>query len=188
MEARISQPRKRFRILAPVPKKDWTDELLDRLSAVRPRPDLEPFQVTARISRIALHIARSQEEAFGRFGLGRGDVGVLAALRFAGPKQQLSPTSLFKGLMLSSAGITSRLDRLENRGYVKRTRHPHDRRGVLVELTNAGGKALDAAVEADIASEKDLVAGLNAGERKSLAMLLRKLLATLEPAGSSGPG
>ena len=58
---------------------------------------------------------------------------------------------------------------------------------MLVELTNAGGKALDAAVEADIASEKDLVAGLNAGERKSLAMLLRKLLATLEPAGSGGP-
>jgi len=172
---------------SPVASKDWTDALLDQFGAERPPRDLEPYQVTARLSRVALHIARSQEESFGRFGLNRGEVGVLAALRFAGPKQQLSPTSLFKGLMLSSAGITSRLDRLESRGYVKRTRHPHDRRGVLVELTNAGGKALDAAVEADIASEKDLVAGLNAGERKSLAMLLRKLLATLEPAGNSGP-
>src|SRR5207245_1719921 len=149
----------------------WTDELLDLRSAVRPRPDLEPFQVTARISRIALHSARSQEEAFGRFGLGRGDVGVLAALRFAGPKQQLSPTSLFKGLMLSSAGITSRLDRLERRGYVKRSRHPSDRRSVLVELTDAGRQVLEDAVGADITRERELVAGLNAAERRSLTAL-----------------
>jgi len=137
--------------------------------------------VTARISRIALHIARSQDEAFGRFGLGRGDVGVLAALRFAGPKQQLSPTSLFKGLMLSSAGITSRLDRLEKRGYVKRTRHPSDRRGVLVELTLAGRKAVEEVVSADTARERDVVAGLSASERRTLAALLKKWLATLEP-------
>jgi DNA-binding MarR family transcriptional regulator len=164
-----------------VASKDWTDALLDQFGAQRPPRDVEPYQVTARLSRVALHIARSQEESFGRFGLNRGEVGVLAALRFAGPKQQLSPTSLFKGLMLSSAGITSRLDRLESRGYVKRTRHPHDRRGVLVELTAAGAKVLDQAVQADIASEKDLVASLNAAERRSLVTLLKKLLADLEP-------
>jgi DNA-binding MarR family transcriptional regulator len=45
--------------------------------------------------------------------------------------------------MLSSAGITSRLDRLEKRGYVKRTRHPNDRRGVLVELTESGRHVLE---------------------------------------------
>src|SRR5207245_9923778 len=102
-----------------------------------------------------LHIARAQEESFGRFGLNRGEVGVLAALRFAGPKQQLSPTSLFKGLMLSSAGITSRLDRLESRGYVKRTRHPHDRTGVPVEPTNAGRKADEEVVSADTAPARE---------------------------------
>src|SRR2546428_8963252 len=98
---------------------------------------MEPFEVTARLSRIALHIARSQEEAFGRYGLNRGEVGVLAALRFAGPKQQLSPTSLFKGLMLSSAGITSRLDPLERRGYRKGSRHPSERLHGLVQVTGA---------------------------------------------------
>src|SRR2546430_4899710 len=122
--------------------KDWTDALLDRLAATRSRREIESYEVTARISRIALHIARHQEEVFGRFGLNRGEVGVLGALLLAGSDQQLSPTQLFRGLMLSSAGITSRLDRLERRGYVKRTRHPSDRRGVLVELTPAGRKVL----------------------------------------------
>jgi DNA-binding MarR family transcriptional regulator len=161
--------------------KDWTDELLDRWTAVRPREEMEPYQVTARISRIGLHIARHQEEAFGRFGLNRGEVGVLGALRFAGPKQQLSPTQLFKGLMLSSAGITSRLDRLERRGYVKRSRDPDDRRGVLVELTDSGREVLDRAVGANTDSEKGLLASLTKQERKDLAGMLRKLLAGLEP-------
>jgi DNA-binding MarR family transcriptional regulator len=160
---------------------DWTDTLLDSWAGVRPRQEMEPYQVTARISRVGLHIARRQEDAFGRFGLNRGEVGVLGALRVAGPKQQLSPTRLFKGLMLSSAGITSRLDGLERRGYVKRTRDPHDRRGVLVELTDAGREVLDRAVSANTAREKELMANLTRQEQKSLAGLLKKLLAGLEP-------
>jgi DNA-binding MarR family transcriptional regulator len=147
---------------------------------------MEPYQVTARVSRIGLHIARRQEEAFGRFGLNRGEVGVLGALRFAGPKQQLSPTRLFKGLMLSSAGITSRLDRLEQRGYVKRRRDPDDRRGVLVELTEAGRRVLDQAVGANSGQEKELIANLTKQEQKVLAGLLKKLLAGLEPISGDG--
>ena len=148
---------------------------------------MRPYAVTARISRIGLHIARHQEEAFGRLGLNRGEVGVLGALRIAGPKQQLSPTRLFKGLMLSSAGITSRLDRLERRGYVKRRRDPDDRRGVLVELTDAGREALDQAVGANTGGEKDLIANLTKQEQKVLAGLLKKLLAGLEPNSDDEP-
>src|SRR5216684_9059175 len=166
--------------------KDWTDTLLDRFAGEAPRQDMEPYEVTARLSRIALHVARVQEESFGKYGLNRGEVGVLAALRFAGPKQQSSPTRLFKGLMLSSAGITSRLDRLEQRGYVKRSRHPDDRRGVLVELTDSGRHVLEMAVNADTARERELVSGLSAAERKSLAALLKKLLSSLEPNSDGG--
>jgi len=82
--------------------------------------------------------------------------------------------------MLSSAGITSRLDRLERRGYVKRHRDPDDRRGVLVELTDAGRDVLDHAVSANTGGEKELLAGLTKQEQKALAALLKKLLAGLE--------
>src|SRR5467141_2100939 len=161
--------------------KDWTDTLLDRFAGEPPRQDMEAYQVTARLSRIALHIARVQEESFGRYGLNRGEVGVLAALRFAGSKQQLSPTRLFKGLMLSSAGITSRLDRLERRGYVKRTRHPSDRRAVLVGLTNEGRKVLEQAIANDAGGEQALTSALTKDDHRVLASLLKKLLASLEP-------
>jgi DNA-binding MarR family transcriptional regulator len=160
---------------------DWTDELLDRWAEIRPRQEMQPYQVTARISRIGQHIARRQEDAFGRFGLNRGEVGVLGALRLAGPRQELSPTRLFKGLMLSSAGMTSRLDRLERRGYVKRKPDPDDRRGVLVELTDAGREILDQAVSANTGREKGMLANLTKQEQRTLAGLLKKLLAGLEP-------
>ena len=167
-----------------VAQPDWTDALLNRLAATRSAREIEPFEVTARISRLSLHIARIQEESFGRLGLNRGEVGVLAALMLAGPKQRLSPTQLFKGLMLSSAGITSRLDRLESRGYLKRTRHATDRRSVLVEITESGRKVLDQAITADARREAEAVAALSRTERRDLAALLRKLIAGLEPAGA----
>jgi DNA-binding MarR family transcriptional regulator len=106
---------------------------------------------------------------------------VLGALLLAGSRQQLSPTQLFKGLMLSSAGITSRLDRLERRGYVKRARHPKDRRGVLVELTEAGRKVLDQAIATDARGEQELLAVLTGEDQRALVAILRKLLAGLEP-------
>ena len=162
---------------------DWTDNLLDSWAAIQKGFDVAPYEVTARISRISLHIANHQAEIFGRFGLNRGDVGVLSALRIAGPPYQLSPTRLFKGLMLSSAGITSRLDRLEKRGLVRRARDPRDRRGVLVELTAEGRSVLEQAVEANTAAERQLVAGLGPAELETLAVLLKKVLAGLETQG-----
>jgi DNA-binding MarR family transcriptional regulator len=158
---------------------DWTDALLSSWGA-EPWFEGGTYEVTARISRIALHIARHQEGVFGRFGLNRGDVGVLSALRFAGPSQQLSPTQLFKGLMISSAGITSRLDRLETRGLVRRERHPNDRRGVLVELTEEGRRVLDEAVKANTEAERELIAALGPAEARDLATLLKKMLTGLE--------
>ncbi len=162
---------------------DWTDSLLDSWAAIQEGFDVAPYQVTARISRIGLHIANQQTDVFGRFGLNRGDVGVLSALRIAGPPYQLSPTRLFKGLMLSSAGITNRLDRLEKRGLVRRMRDPNDRRGVLVDLTAEGRAVLEQAVRANTAAERLLVAGLEPDELDTLAVLLKKVLAGLEPQG-----
>jgi DNA-binding MarR family transcriptional regulator len=167
------------------PGKDWTDSVLELLAGVQPDLDVGAYQVTARISRIGQHVARHQEAVFARFGLNRGDVGVLSALRIAGPPHRLSPTQLFKGLMMSSAGITSRLDRLEKRAFVRRARDPNDRRGVLVELTDDGQATLDEAVKANTRAEQDLVAALESSELGALAGLLKKLLSGLEPPGGA---
>ena len=133
----------------------------------RDAPDLAvgALQVTARLSRIGPLLARRQEEVFDRFGLSRGEVGALSALRISGSPYRLSPTRLAKGLMLSSAGITSRIDRLERRGLVRRLDDPDDRRGVIIELTDEGRDVVDEAVAALAISDRQLPGSARSSRR-----------------------
>jgi DNA-binding MarR family transcriptional regulator len=159
---------------------DVTDRVLGGWGTARPDLEMEPLKVTARLSRIGPLLARRQDEVFNRFGLSRGEVGMLSALRIAGPPHRLSPSRLGRGLMMSSAGITSRTDRLERRSLVRRLPDPNDRRGVIVELTDEGIEAVDAAVRALTLSDQQLLARFDATELASMEELLRKLLAGLE--------
>src|SRR2546430_14728094 len=119
-------------------ERDWIDNVVEHWSALQPSLPVEAYHVTGRISRIAARLAQGQDEIFARYGLNRGDVGVLSALVMARPPHTLSPTQLFRGLMLSSAGMTKRLDRLERRGLGKRRPDPNDRRGVMIQLSESG--------------------------------------------------
>ena len=82
--------------------------------------------------------------------------------------------------MLSSAGVTSRIDRLERRGFVRRLDDPDDRRGVIIELTDEGREVVDAAVAALAISDRQLLERLDPQEVEQLEGLLRKVLALLE--------
>ena len=79
--------------------------------------------------------------------------------------------------MLSSAGVTSRIDRLERRGLVRRLPDPDDRRGVIVELTDQGLEVVDAAVAALAISDRQLLERLDAQE-----------IAQLEATPAQAPG
>jgi DNA-binding MarR family transcriptional regulator len=163
-----------------MPSPDFTDRLLSRWAELQPDVDLAALQVTGRLARLGQHLVLREEAVFGEFGLNRGEVGVLAALRASGPPHRLSPGRLGKGLMLSSAGVTSRLDRLERRGLVARHPDPDDRRGVIVELTERGVELVDGAVAGTAASDRELLATLSAAEAHQLEAILRRILATLE--------
>jgi DNA-binding MarR family transcriptional regulator len=82
--------------------------------------------------------------------------------------------------LLSSGGMTKRIDRLEREGLVERRPDPADRRGTLIRLTEQGHALIDEALEAHVANEERLLAGLAPAERQRLDRLLRKLLAGLE--------
>ena len=82
--------------------------------------------------------------------------------------------------MLSTGAMTNRLDRMEAAKLIRRVPDPADRRGVLVEMTDKGGKVLDQAVLASAHEDADIVNVLNAKEKKQLNQLLRKVLENLE--------
>jgi len=159
---------------------DMTDQLLAAWRDARPELEVDAIRITGRLSRIGPLLAKRQESVFGRLGLNRGEVGALSALRVAGQPHRLSPTRLARGLMLSSAGVTSRIDRLERRGLVRRLPDPDDRRGVIVELTDEGLEVVDAAVAALAINDRQLLERLDAKEITELEAILRKLLSGLE--------
>jgi len=168
--------------LIPALERDWVDNLVEQWSGLQPALPIDAYHVTGRIARIAARIAQRQDEIFARYGLNRGDVGVLSALLMARPSHTLSPTQLFRGLMLSSAGMTKRLDRLESRGLVKRRPDPKDRRGVTIQLTESGRRLVTKAVAENTKTEAEILKGFSSKERRFLADSLRALLHELEPA------
>jgi DNA-binding MarR family transcriptional regulator len=160
---------------------------IDRILAQwrRERPDLNtaPMGTLGRLFRAA-HLADAALVAHIRsYGLQPGWFDLLAALRRVGPPYQLNPTALRRATMLSSAGMTKRLDRLAEAGLIKRRADPADRRGTLVRLTHKGKTLIDKAVETHLANEKRLLSALEPDDQRALDHLLRALLASLEPSG-----
>ncbi len=100
---------------------------------------------------------------------------VLATLRRSGAPYCLRPTELYRLLMISSGGLTDRLDRLEAAGLILRRPSPEDARSLLAELTPAGREKVEAAFAEDMALCDTLAGGLSAEERDGLIRLLRKL-------------
>jgi DNA-binding MarR family transcriptional regulator len=83
-------------------------------------------------------------------------------------------------LMISSGGLTDRLNRLVSAGKIRRTPAPGDARSLLVELTADGRKVAERAFREDMAVEEELLAGLSAKDQEHLAELLRKLVLHFE--------
>jgi DNA-binding MarR family transcriptional regulator len=158
---------------------DAVDLILEQWARERPDLDCSPMGVIGRISQLQREVHLAQRETFARHGLDAPSFDVLAALRRAGEPYQLTPTALMRTALVTSGAITQRLDRLEDRGLITRTRSASDGRAVVVTLTAAGRAALDAALPDHLETERGLLAGLSDDDRGQLADLLRRFLVTL---------
>ena len=158
---------------------DEVDDLVAAWRRERTDLDLAPVEVFSRVGRLARLLDRARREAFSAHQIEPWEFDVLAALRRAGKPYRLSPGQLLRETMVTSGTMTNRIDRLGERELVERSPDPHDRRGVLVGLTAAGKRAVDGAFETLLASERELLAELSAGERRELAGLLKRLMKPL---------
>ena len=159
------------------PTRDEVDTIVEAWRRERPDLDLAPMEVLSRISRLARHLDRLRANAFSAHDLESWEFDVLAALRRTGPPYRLSPGQLLRETLVTSGTMTNRVDRLAERGLVTRQDHPNDRRGVLVELTDAGRDAVDAALAELIAAERQIMVALDVAEHDQLTRSLRLLLA-----------
>jgi DNA-binding MarR family transcriptional regulator len=156
---------------------DGVDRIIEQWRVERPELETTPMAVFGRVLRLARIAGDEMERAYARFGVGRPEFDVLATLRRAGEPFELSPGALAESMMLSTGGMTARLDRLEKSGLATRRPSPTDRRGVLVRLTPQGRAIADAALEAGLAEQQRMLAHLPKARQQELAQLLREVLA-----------
>jgi DNA-binding MarR family transcriptional regulator len=162
---------------------DRIDQILAQWGRERPELPTGAMALVGRIQRAAAALRPRLDRVHEKSGLQGDSFDVLASLRRSGPPYQLSPTQLYREMMLSSGAMTNRIDRLEKAGLVVRRDDPNDRRGTLVRLTAKGKTLVDAATDKHVANEENVVAALSVAEQRTLNEMLRKLLIALGDTG-----
>ena len=156
---------------------DRADRAVSQWLREFPDWDLRPMETLGRLNETTLVIERDHlTPLFARHGLQLGEFDVLAALRRSGPPYEMTPTNLFDITMMSSGGMTARLDRLERMGHIARRPNPDDRRGILVRLTDPAIDLIEQIVPEHLANQTRLTDCLTADELATLSALLKKLL------------
>lgn len=154
---------------------DEVDAIVQQWRQERPELDPSPIALFGRVHRVYLRYQAVLNKTFSQYGLNSASFDVLTSLRRAGAPYRKTGTQLAAGSLLSSAGVTLRLDRLEEAGLIKRERDHNDRRVVYSSLTDKGLEVIDRAIEAHLDAEAALLSGLSAKERSRLTELLAKL-------------
>ncbi len=117
-----------------------------------------------------------------RLGISMAQLNILYTLRRSG---EMPMSRLADVLNVSLSSATGLIDRLEERGYIERTRVPEDRRIVMVHLTPAGVQMID---EQDALADdllRTVLGRLKASQLTAIAQATADLRAALE--ATTGP-
>ncbi|MBA0050899.1 MarR family transcriptional regulator [Streptomyces sp. AJS327] len=156
-------------------RRDAVAQVIDDWSRERPGLDTSPLEVLARLHRSFLRYNAKLVASTDRHGLSVAGFDVLTALRRSGEPYRLTAGQLADQGLVSSAGVTLRMDRLEKDGLIVRERDADDRRVVYSRLTEAGLAKVDEVFAEHLDNEHRMLSGLSPAERRQLARLLRKL-------------
>lgn len=141
--------------------------------------DASPIGIFGRISRIDRLFEQSMAEFLRPHGLTLGLFDVLAALRRNGEPFQAKPSELAAMTMLTSGGMTGRVDQLEKLNLVRRVPDPDDRRVMMAQLSPEGRELIDQLMGEHLERERTRLEWLHDGESEDFAGYLRRLEASL---------
>jgi DNA-binding MarR family transcriptional regulator len=152
---------------------DSLERIIENWKTQRPDVDTSPMWLLARLARIEAMKRPYLGRVFTPHGLNSGLFDALAALRRTGPPYRSTPTALAKATMLTTGGITGRLDALESAGLIVREASRSDRRVTYARLTPNGVKVVDELLDELVEAEQRLIAGLSQTQIQRLTKDLR---------------
>ncbi|MEB3766224.1 MarR family transcriptional regulator [Acinetobacter sp. MD2] len=139
--------------------------------------ELLAMATIGRIKRVEVHLLKKLEQNYKKFDLLFWEFDVLATLKRS--NAAITPTLLFKDMMVTSGTMTNRLQQLEKRNLIERVIDPNDKRSLMVKLSPKGEKIINECVPAHIELENQLLSRLAPNEVETLNQLLKKLEHTL---------
>lgn len=147
------------------------DAILAQWKQQHPELNFEPMALIAALTQ-AYHLTSIPiDQMMTKYGLTRGMFDVLATLRRSGKPFQLTPKELSASLLLSGAGLTNRLDRLQSLDLISRLPDPTDRRSLRIALTKRGREFVDHILP-ELLEVQKTVFGSNRKAGKELTKLL----------------
>ena len=118
--------------------------------------------------------------AFAAHGLETWEFDVLSALRRQGPPYQLSPGALLRATLVTSGTMTNRIDRLAERGPGQPAPRPAGQARRPGPADRARPAVADAALADLLEHERELLTGLDGGQRELLPAAAGILLAPFD--------
>jgi MarR family 2-MHQ and catechol resistance regulon transcriptional repressor len=105
-------------------------------------------------------------------GLHLSEFTIMEALLHKGP---LPINTIGEKVLLTSGSMTAAINRLEKKGFVRRSQDASDGRFFHVHLTEIGRMVIENAYEKHAANLEQVMVVLNQGERQELLELLKKI-------------
>ena len=163
---------------------DRVDGVMAAWRRERPDIDVSSIAVLTRALLIGRHLQKARDRALHELGTDTPTLDVLATLRRAGAPYRLRTSEIEAAATITAGAVSQRLDRLEARGLVRRTRDDQDRRVIHVSLTPQGRGLIDGVVGALMEREELLLAPFDECERRTLERLLKRWLHWFEESAS----
>jgi len=155
--------------------RDPVEEILDQWRRARPDLDPAPMGIFGRIARVHATAQLVLGEMLEAHDLTPESFDVLMNLRRSMPEGSKTSGELAASSLLTRAGMSVRLYRLEKAGLISRIYDVRDRRVVNVKLTATGLELIDRVVEQHLTQEARLLDDLQPEEHAALALLLSRL-------------
>jgi DNA-binding MarR family transcriptional regulator len=124
------------------------------------------------VSQVGAFAARRFGERLASIGLTTWMWGALNVLDAEGT---ITQQQLGKAIGMDPSSMVAAIDELESKGLVQRRAHPSDRRAHALHVTDQGHEVLARARKVSVEAQEELLAPLNADERRQLHELLTRL-------------
>src|SRR5690348_4077144 len=147
---------------------------IDRDAVAAAPPPTPRYGILRLVNRVRVELIDALDRELSAFDISAPQLFVLASVANG---EADSAAGLCKSISYDPGAMTRMIDRLQQKGLVRRVPHPDDRRAMNLELTVAGKALFPQLVAAKDRVQAQFLRGFSKDDTQSLESLLHRMLA-----------